>query len=157
VPYQVFAASDGHLVVAVGNDAQFERLLAVLGMAPQRRFATNPDRLALRDELIPLLAGRIALRRRDDLVSALTAADVPAGPVNMVSEALAAMEAAHDGAWTQTVEGMRLAPSPILIDGQRLPLRAAPPRQGEQTDAILREAGVSPEEIAMLRADGVIG
>lgn len=157
VPYQVFAARDGHLVIAVGNDAQFERLLTVLGLKPDPRFATNEDRLAARDHLVPLLAVRIGDRSRDELVSALTEADVPAGPVNSVSEALAAMEAAHDGHWTQTADGMRLAPDPIRIDGQRLPLRAAPPRFGGETDEILAEAGLSPDEIAALRAEGAIG
>ncbi len=157
VPYQVFAASDGHLVVAVGNDAQFERFLAVLGLPADERYATNTDRLAQREELIPLLAGRIAERGRDELVSALSAADVPAGPVNTVSEALAAMEAAHDGAWTQQADGMRLAPDPIRVDGERLPLLAAPPRLGDGTDAILEEVGFSGEEIAALRAAGAIG
>ncbi|MGZ8564008.1 MAG: CaiB/BaiF CoA transferase family protein [Candidatus Limnocylindria bacterium] len=156
VPYQVFAARDGHLVVAVGNDAQFGHFLSVLGLPWDDRYATNTDRLARRDELVPLLAARIGERRRDELVSALSAADVPAGPVNTVSEALAAMEAAHDG-WTQEAEGMRLAPDPIRVDGERLPLRAAPPRLGDGTDAILGEVGFSPEEIAALRADGAIG
>ena len=156
VPYQVFAARDGHLVVAVGNDAQFGRLTDVLGLTPDRRFATNPDRLALRDELVPLLSAAIAARGRDELLRALTAADVPAGPVNTVSEALAAMQAAHAGSWTQVADGIRLAPDPIRIDGGRLPLRAAPPRPGQHTDAILGEAGVGPDEVAALRAAGVV-
>jgi formyl-CoA transferase/CoA:oxalate CoA-transferase len=156
VPYQVFAARDGHLVVAVGNDAQFERLMAVLQLGMDPRFATNEDRLAAREELVPLLAVRIGEWSRDELVEALTAADVPAGPVNAVSEALAAMEAAHEGGWTQSADGMRLAPDPILIDGQRLPLRAPPPRFGGDTDAILSEAGLSGREISALRAEGVI-
>jgi crotonobetainyl-CoA:carnitine CoA-transferase CaiB-like acyl-CoA transferase len=156
VPYQVFAARDGHLVVAVGNDSQFERMLAVLGVEPDPRFATNPDRLALRDELVPLLAARIAQRLRDELVTAFTEADVPAGPVNTVGEALAAVEEAYDGAWTQTADGIRLAPDPIRIDGRRLPLRAAPPRLGEHTDEVLQAAGLSPAEIAELRAQGAI-
>jgi len=157
VPYQVFAASDGRLVLAVGNDAQFERLLRVLGLPTNRRFATNPDRLAHRDELVPLLAARIGEWARDELVIALTAADVPVGPVNQVSEALADMQAAYDGAWTQVSEGMRLAPNPILVDGQRLPLRMAPPRLGSGTDQILAEIGLGLEEIAALRAQGAIG
>ncbi|MEP6807220.1 MAG: CoA transferase [Chloroflexota bacterium] len=156
VPYQVFAARDGHLVVAVGNDAQFSRLLDVLELDPDPRYATNADRLARRGELVSLLASRITERDRDTLVAALTGADVPAGPVNQVSEALAAMEGAHDGAWTQSAAGMRLAPDPIRIDGERLPLRAPPPRLGEQTDEILRQAGISDEEIAELRAHGVV-
>jgi crotonobetainyl-CoA:carnitine CoA-transferase CaiB-like acyl-CoA transferase len=157
VPYQVFAASDGHLVVAVGNDAQFGRLLSVLGLPGDVRFATNTDRLGARDELVPLLAARIAERGRDELVSALSAADVPAGPVNTVSEALADMEAAHGGAWTQTGEGMRLAPDPIRVDGERLPLRDAPPRLGAGTNGILQEVGYTPAEIAALRTEGAIG
>ena len=156
VPYQVFAARDGHVVVAVGNDAQFERLFAVLGLEPDPRFATNAQRVSRRGELVPLLAARIADRGRDELVSALTTADVPTGRVNTVSEAVAEMEATDDGRWTQTMEGMRLAPDPILIDGQRLPLRAAPPRLGEHTDAILQEVGVRPAEIVALRLAGVI-
>jgi crotonobetainyl-CoA:carnitine CoA-transferase CaiB-like acyl-CoA transferase len=157
VPYQVFAARDGHLVVAVGNDAQFERLMAVLRLDMDPRFATNEDRLEAREELVPLLAVQIGERSRDELVAALTAADVPAGAVNAVSEALAAMEAAHDGEWTQTADGMRLAPDPIRIDGQRLPLRAPPPRFGRDTEAILAEAGLSAGEISALRAEGVLG
>ena len=157
VPYQAFAARDGHLVVAVGNDAQFARLLDVLDLEPNSRHATNAQRVERRAELVSVLAERIAGRGRDELVAALAAADVPAGAVNQVSEALAAMEAAHDGAWAQTADGMRLAPDPIRVDGERLPLRVAPPRLGEQTDAILHEAGVSAEEIASLRLAGVIG
>jgi crotonobetainyl-CoA:carnitine CoA-transferase CaiB-like acyl-CoA transferase len=157
VPYQAFAASDGHLVVAVGNDAQFERLLGVLGMEAETRFATNRDRLEWRDELVPLLAARIAARGRDELVATLGAADVPAGPVNTVSEALAAMEAAQDGGWTQEADGMRLAPDPIRIDGARLPLRDPPPRPGGGTNEILQLVGYSPEQIAGLRAEAAIG
>jgi crotonobetainyl-CoA:carnitine CoA-transferase CaiB-like acyl-CoA transferase len=157
VPYQAFAARDGHLVIAVGNDAQFGRLLGVLGLAPDPRFEDNEGRLASRDALVPLLAVPIGEWARDELVAALNDADVPAGPVNAVSEALAAMEAAHDGAWTETAEGMRLAPAPIRIDGERLPLREAPPRFGAATDEILREAGLDEEEIEALRAAGAIG
>ncbi|HEX6139063.1 MAG TPA: CoA transferase [Candidatus Limnocylindria bacterium] len=156
VPYQVFAARDGYLVIAVGNDAQFARLLSLLGLPEDPRFATNPLRLEHRDELVPLLAERIAQLERDELVAALDGSDVPAGPVNLVSEALAAMQRAHAGSWLQEADNMRLAPNPILVDGQRLPLRMPPPRRGEHTDEILAEAGFSADECAQLRSAGVI-
>jgi crotonobetainyl-CoA:carnitine CoA-transferase CaiB-like acyl-CoA transferase len=155
VPYQVFEARDGHLAVAVGNDAQFARLLDVLDLAPDSRYATNPGRVAFRGELIPWLAASIQRRGRDELAQALAAADIPAGPVNSVSEALAAMEAAH-GAWVEEVDGIRLAPNPLRLDGRRLPLRRAPPLLGQHTDEVLREAGLSAVEIAELRANGVV-
>jgi len=156
VPYQVFSARDGYLVIAVGNDAQFARLLAVLGLDLEPRFATNPLRLEHRDELTPLLEARIAELGRDELVAALDGSDVPAGPVNLVSEALAAMEAAHGGAWLEEADGIRLAPNPIRVNDGRLPLRLAPPRHGEHTDEILSEAGFTDVEIAELREGRVV-
>ncbi len=156
VPYQVFAVRDGYVVVAVGNDAQFSRLLAVLGLDADPRYATNPLRLENRETLTPLLASRIAELGRDELVAALDGSDVPAGPVHLVSEALAEMERVHDGKWLEQLEGISLAPNPILLDERRLPLRMAPPRHGQHTDEILAEIGVDPAEIARLRAEGVV-
>lgn len=136
VPYQAFATADGELVVAVGNDRQFAALLGVLGLEdPDGRFATNPRRLAHRQEVIGLLATAMAGRRREELLDALAAADVPAGPVNRVSEAVAMLERA--GPWTQEIGGVRTAPNPIRLDGGRLPVRLPPPRLGEHTAAVL--------------------
>lgn len=137
VPYQAFAASDGDLVIAVGNDGQFRRLLDVLGLTDDGRFATNPDRLGRRHELVTLLDRAIRKRRRDDLVTALEAADVPAGPVNNVAEALAAMEGTHVKGWTDVLDGVHMAPAPIRVDGERLPARLPPPRLGEHTESVL--------------------
>lgn len=137
VPYQPFAAADGEVVIAVGNDAQFARLCEVLGLEDDGRFATNADRLARRGEVLEWLAAAIAGWSRDELVEALRAADVPAGPVNTVGEAVSMLERAHAGAWLESLDGIRLAPSPMTVDGSRAPLRLPPPRLGEHTDAVL--------------------
>ena len=156
VPYQSFATRDGYLAIAVGNDAQFARLLAVLGLDADARYATNAERVAGRTELVAWLGAAIRGRGRDELVDALRAADVPAGPVASVGEALRDMEAAHGGGWVQAAPPMRLAPDPIRLDAESPPLRGAPPLLGEHTDELLTELGISPEEIARLRRDGVV-
>jgi crotonobetainyl-CoA:carnitine CoA-transferase CaiB-like acyl-CoA transferase len=117
-PYQVFAVADGHVIVAVGNDGQFARLLAVLGLAAEPRFATNADRVRNRAVLDALLSPVIALRRRDELLAALAAAGIPAGPINDVAQVFADPQV--------IARGLRIAPggvpgiaSPIVIDGER--------------------------------------
>ena len=103
-----------------------------------------------------LLAEQLATWRRDALVAALRAADVPAGPVNGVADAVADLERATGG-WVTEIDGMRLAPSPLHVDREAAPLRRPPPRLGKHTDEILLEAGVSSAELARLRASRAIG
>ncbi len=137
-PYEAFAARDGHLVIAVGNDAQFARLLSVVGLETDADFATNALRLAHRDQLKSALATAIGARGRDELVAALRDADIPAGPVNSVAEAVASMGAD----WPIEVGGMRLAPSAIRLDGSRGAVVRPPPLLGEHTAEILAELGL---------------
>jgi len=137
-PYEAFEAHGGHLVIAVGNDAQFRGLLDVLGLDDAAgRFATNPMRIAARRELAVWLGERIATWQRAALVDALAAADVPAGPVNSVGQALAAM---GEG-WTHTIDGMVLAPGPIRLEGVIARPRLAPPLLGEHTASVLADLG----------------
>jgi crotonobetainyl-CoA:carnitine CoA-transferase CaiB-like acyl-CoA transferase len=117
-PYQTFAVADGHVIVAVGNDAQFRRLLALLGLADEPRFATNADRVRNRAALEAMLTPVIALRRRDELLAALAAAGIPAGPINDVAEVFADPQV--------IARGLRIDPGgipgiacPIVIDGTR--------------------------------------
>ncbi|HET6380449.1 MAG TPA: CaiB/BaiF CoA-transferase family protein [candidate division Zixibacteria bacterium] len=157
VPYQSFEAADGHLVIAIGNNAQFGRLLEVLGVRdPDGRYATNALRLEHRDEVIASLADAIRVWKRDDLLRSLAEADIPAGPVNRVSEAVRMMEDAHGGSWLQEGGPMRLAPSPLLVDGRRAPLRRPPPRLGEHTDEILAELGWKQPAIDRMREAGIV-
>jgi crotonobetainyl-CoA:carnitine CoA-transferase CaiB-like acyl-CoA transferase len=117
-PYQSFAVADGHISVAVGNDAQFRRLCLVLGVTEENRFATNADRVRNRDALTALLSPAITLRHRDELLAALIASGIPAGPINNVAEVFADPQV--------IARGMRIDPggvpgvaSPIVIDGKR--------------------------------------
>ncbi len=116
VPYQLFPASDGHLIVACGNDRQFAALCRVLDLdhlPTDPDFATNPARVAHRDRLVPMLAAATARRTRADLIAAMEGAGVPAGPVNDVAEALAEPQVA--------ARGLRIAPEGIA--GLRTPIR----------------------------------
>ncbi|MFN4356991.1 CaiB/BaiF CoA transferase family protein [Sphingopyxis alaskensis] len=135
VPYQVFATADGQLVIAVGNDAQYRRLCAILGVpewGADSRFATNAARLANRDELIPLLAAKIATWEAQPLSLALEAEGVPAGPINDLGQLFAdpqviarGMRFRPDGA---AIDGVA---SPIVIDGERMVASGGAPRLGD--------------------------
>ena len=136
VPYEPFEARDGHLVIAVGNDHQFARLLEVLGLSdPDGRYARNPARIAARGELRDLLAAAIARRERATLLGALAEANVPAGPVNTVREAVEAM---GEG-WVREIGGVRMAPGPIRLEGELSVPRRPPPLLGEHGDEVVAE------------------
>ena len=135
VPYQVFATADGQLVIAVGNDGQYRKLCAILGVpewADDVRFVNNAARLANRAELVPLLAAKIAAWEAQPLSLALEAEGVPAGPINDLAQVFADPQV--------VARGMRFRPegasidgvaSPIVIDGERMVAhRGAPPLGG---------------------------
>lgn len=89
-PYQVMAVRDGHVILAVGNDGQFGRLCDVLNLAGLKsdpRFLSNQSRVAHRSELTPMLAAALAQWRQAELLTALEAATVPAGPINTIGQA----------------------------------------------------------------------
>jgi crotonobetainyl-CoA:carnitine CoA-transferase CaiB-like acyl-CoA transferase len=92
VPYQVFPARDGHLIIACGNDRQVTALMHLLGLgehADDPRFSGNAARVANREVLCAMIAGQTALRTKAELIAALKQAGVPGGPINTVAEALA--------------------------------------------------------------------
>jgi crotonobetainyl-CoA:carnitine CoA-transferase CaiB-like acyl-CoA transferase len=144
VPYQVFACADGHLIVAVGNDGQFARFCAVLGvpdLAQDARFSGNAGRVANRAELVPLLAGLVIRRERDPLLAALEKEGVPAGPINTIPQVFADPQVIHRGLNVALPEaGGGILPSlasPIVIDGVRQVAGRASPRLGGDTDTVL--------------------
>lgn len=116
VPYQLFATSDGHAIIACGNDRQFAALCKALDLPDlpgDPDFATNPARVANRDRLVPMLEQATGRFTRAGLITLLENAGVPAGPVNDVSEALADPQVA--------ARGLQIAPEGI--PGLRSPIR----------------------------------
>ena len=165
VPYQAFAASDGHFILAVGNDAQFARFCDVAGcpeLATDDRFATNPARVRNREALIAILKPLIAGRSCADWLSALEAKTVPCGPINAIDQVFAdpqvlarGMKFAMDH--PRSADPIDLIGSPFKLSETPVAHRHPPPTLGEHTDELLREwLGLADEEIAALRAAGAI-
>jgi crotonobetainyl-CoA:carnitine CoA-transferase CaiB-like acyl-CoA transferase len=164
VPYQVFAASHGHIIVAVGNENQYGRLCEVIGrpdLASDERFATNAARVNNRDELVAALRGIFLTRTMRLWLDALERAGVPCGPINTVADVFADPQV--------QARGMRLdlphpalgsvpsVASPIKYSATPLSYRSAPPMLGADTDEILRDIlGIAPAEIARMRKAGIV-
>ena len=146
VPYQAFEASDGWVVLSVGNDRQWTRFCTVIDrpdLAADQRFATNSDRVRNRAVLVSLLEALFRTRPRSDWLSILQAADVPAGPVNTVDRALSDPQVEARG-MVQTVDHPTIGPfrmvaSPLKLESTPPTIRRHPPTLGEHTDEILRE------------------
>ncbi len=164
VPYGVYPVSDGHLIIAVGNDAQFRKLCIVANtpeLADDARFATNPERVRNREVLIPLLEAITATRTKQSWMSALEKQGVPCGPINTIAEAFAepqvqarAMRFELPHALGHTTPMVR---SPIVFGQAPLQSEMPPPLLGEHTDAVLRDLlGKTAGEIAALRAKLVL-
>ena len=156
-PYQVFHTTDGDLMVAAGNDGLFARLCDALDLselAADQRFATNPDRVARRDELAALIQTRLSGATLTDVLSRLERVGVPAAPVNDLGQV-----ARHDQ--TAALGLIQPLPEPTValplsVDGERVRHRRQPPRLGEHTDEVLRGLGYTDVELEALAADGVI-
>jgi formyl-CoA transferase len=164
VPYQVFAAADGHVVIAVGNDSQYAKFCEIAGrpdLAADPRFTSNAERVRNRALLVPLLEAIVRGRPAAFWAEQLEAAGVPCGPINTIAQALADPQAVargvridlpHPTAGTVPLVGM-----PIRMSASSPSYERPPPLLGEHTDEVLREvAGLHADEIAALRARGVL-
>jgi formyl-CoA transferase/CoA:oxalate CoA-transferase len=162
-PYDTFDVADGVLVLAVGNDTQWQkfcRCLELDALAADERFTTNAGRATHYESLRPALAPVLASRAVDDLVRDLRAADVPCGAVRSIEQALADPQTlAREMVQTlrhPTIGAMQTLGLPVKLSDTPGAIKTPPPRLGEQTQKVLREFGVSAETIASLRAGGVI-
>jgi crotonobetainyl-CoA:carnitine CoA-transferase CaiB-like acyl-CoA transferase len=132
-PYEVFACSDGHLIIATGNDGQYQRLCHLLGladMAEAPEFAKNADRVANRPEMIARLNAATIARSRDDLLAACEANNVPAGPINTLDDVMADPQVIARGMQIELdgVPGLR---SPFTFSDADLALHRPAPKLGE--------------------------
>jgi crotonobetainyl-CoA:carnitine CoA-transferase CaiB-like acyl-CoA transferase len=164
VPYQVFAASDGHIIVAVGNENQYARLCEVIGrpdLVSDERFATNAARVNNRDELVAALREIFLTRTMREWLDALEHAGVPCGPINTVADVFAdpqvqAREMRLDLPHP-TLGSVPSVANPIKYSATPLSYRSAPPMLGADTDEILRDIlGIAPAEIARMRKAGIV-
>lgn len=152
-PYQVYAAADGHVIIAVGNDGQFRRFCdaLTLGALPDDdRFATNPARVANRDALNAVLGPVLASRNAADIITMMEAAGVPAGPVHTLDQVFASDQAiARDMAieMTHPASGgtVPMLGNPIKMSRTPVSYRHAPPSFGEHTAEVLAELGITPD------------
>jgi crotonobetainyl-CoA:carnitine CoA-transferase CaiB-like acyl-CoA transferase len=150
-PQDVFACTDGFVVLAVGNDGQFARLAEILGHPEwinDERFATNPARVRNHPLLDPLLRAAFASRPRHDLIASLDAAGVPCSPINTVPEVFAEAQIQHRRMLRNlphpTAGEVPQVVSPLNFTNEPLAFDRPPPLLGEHTDEILRELGLSP-------------
>lgn len=153
-PYGDFPAADGRLLIGISNDRQFARLCGVLGrpeLAADPRFATNPARLEHRRDLEPLMAEILATKPATDWEADLSAADVPVGRVQTISQVLTDPQALSLGILDRGLVGL-----PLSLDGARPPIPGRAPALGQDTRAALAMAGYGDGEIARLFAAGVV-
>jgi crotonobetainyl-CoA:carnitine CoA-transferase CaiB-like acyl-CoA transferase len=164
VPYQVFAAADGQLVIAVGNDAQFVRFCEVAGvpeLAADARYARNADRVRHRDSLVPALSAVVRARPLAFWLEALDAAGVPCGPINDIAQALADPQVTARGLRVDLPHPLAgsvpLVANPIQLSATPAQVRRAPPLLGEHTEEVLQERlGMTATDIARLRGAGAL-
>ncbi|EFP65892.1 Formyl-coenzyme A transferase [Ralstonia pickettii] len=164
VPYQTFQAANGWIIVAVGNDGQFRRFVDAGGMpelADDPRFATNPQRVANRDVLVPILAEMVKRFGKGEWIDKLEAAGVPCGPINSLDEVFdneqvqargLRVDLPHPSAGT-----VKLVGSPVKMSATPPKAASHPPLLGEHTGAVLRDVlNLSADQVDSLRRRGVI-
>jgi crotonobetainyl-CoA:carnitine CoA-transferase CaiB-like acyl-CoA transferase len=150
VPYQVFSVADGYIIIATGNDSQYQKLCGVLGapeLAKDPKYIDNKGRLANRAELVGKLTALTMIFKMQDLADKLEAVGVPAGPINNLDQVFADPHVKHRGmkldlpsayAKLGSIPGIR---TPIMVDGAPMASPRPAPRLGEHTAEIMKEIG----------------
>ena len=132
-PYQVFPCRDGHIIIATGNDAQYQRLCDVLGlpeMITDPRFVGNADRIKNREAMTDLLNGKTCLMSKSDLLAACEDRGIPAGPINTMDEVFSDPHVIARGMQVD-LDGIPSVRSPFQFSGANLKLDRASPKLGQ--------------------------
>lgn len=164
VPSQVFHASDGHVMLTAGNDAQFERFCEVADrrdLLSDARFVTNEARVRNRDQTIPAIAGIVATRPAAFWVERLNAVAVPCAPINDMAQVFDDPQVRARGLRVDLPDPVAgtlgVVANPMRFSDSTVEYRLPPPRLGEHTDVVLRDwLGLNGEDVARLRAAGVV-
>lgn len=164
VPYQVFPTSDGHVIIAVGNDGQWQRYCEAIermDLAESDRWKKSTQRVVGRQELIPDLARTMVTRTTAEWVERIEAKGVPCGPINDYEHVFKDPQVVHRGLRIEQVrsDGVRIpgVASPLRLTGTPVTYDQPPPALGEHTNEVLGGIlGKSADEIAALKAAGVI-
>ncbi|SFM43210.1 CaiB/BaiF CoA transferase family protein [Thermodesulforhabdus norvegica] len=164
VPYEPFKTKDGtYIAVGVGNDRQWQVFCKIIGLeelAKDPRFATNPQRVVNRKELIPIIAGKMLEKTSEEWLRELEKNKIPCGPINTLDRVFSdpqvqarqmVVEVPHP-----TAGSIKLVASPMKFSDTPCTVDRYPPLLGEHTEEVLSELGYSAEEIARLRKKGVI-
>jgi len=151
VPYQVFKAADGYLIVAVGNDSQFRAYCQIIGkpeLATDPRYLTNSQRIQNRDTLIPLLEEIMLERERDQWIAAFEKAGVPGGPIQTIDQVFAHPQVKSREIWREVPHPAAgqspTTASPMNFSATPVQYTRHAPMLGEHTEEILREFGIKP-------------
>lgn len=158
VPYQTFRARDREMVIAVGNDGQFQKLCALLGradLAADPRFATNPARVAHRSDLVEILSGLLAEADADHWVALCWERGVPAGPINSLDRVFSDPQVIHREMVQEiphpTAGTVKQVGIPVKLSETPGEILRHPPLRGEHSREILAEAGYTDSE-----AEGIL-
>ena len=163
VPYQVFECADGHVIIAAGNDAQYQRLCAVGGqpeLASDARFNVNPQRVRNRAALIPLLAAMVKRKTKNAWITELEAANVPCGPINTLedtfeNEQVVARKMRFDLPHP-SAGSVPMVRNPIQYSATQLEYHMPPPLLGQHTREVLGSLGYSAAQIDQFASQGIL-
>ncbi|MGY6269369.1 CaiB/BaiF CoA transferase family protein [Achromobacter denitrificans] len=165
VPYGMFEAADGPLIISVGTNAQFDKFCRQVLIRPDivedPRYATNVERAKNRLDLLPMMTGLIREFPRDLLLQRLADCGIPCGKVLGLHEALTSQRTRQSGLVQEmphpVAGSTHVYAPPYRLDGQRLPVRHAPPTLGEGTRDVLRGLlQMTDTQLEALQAQGVL-